>query len=439
MVFSHEEKESLVYDVRLSSVGPGRATGSDVFHNPGGLDLAMKLHYLKVVYLYDSKAAQGLTIAKIKESMFSVFNHYFITCGRFRRSDSGRPFIKCNDCGARTIEAKCTKTLDEWLAMRDWPSYKLLVSQQVIGPELSFSPPVLLQVTQFKCGGISLGLSWAHVLGDPLSASDFINLWGQTLNNLSLKSPFNIPRSAPTPLKSGLEKDPATVKRVDPVGDHWIPANNKKMDTFSFHITSSQMNKLQAQIWSPNDEQTPHFESLCAIIWRCIARVREGSEPTTVTICRPDPNGRGNDIIGNDQLICKVEAGNECSIVDTNLKILASMLVDQGIDERNQIEEVVEKDHGVTDFFVYGANLTFLDLEDVNVYDLKLKGQKPRFVYYTLQGVGDEGVVLVLPWSKDPSINNIDGKFVTIILPEDEMVKLKSELMMNGVMFEDVY
>ncbi|PNX84000.1 hydroxycinnamoyl-coenzyme A shikimate/quinate hydroxycinnamoyltransferase [Trifolium pratense] len=146
MNFSNEEKESLIYDVRLSSVGPGRVTGSDVFHNPGGLDLAMKLHYLKVVYLYDSKAAQGLTIAKIKESMFSVFNHYFITCGRFRRSDSGRPFIKCNDCGARTIEAKCTKTLDEWLAMRDWPSYKLLVSQQVIGPELSFSPPVLLQV-----------------------------------------------------------------------------------------------------------------------------------------------------------------------------------------------------------------------------------------------------------------------------------------------------
>jgi hypothetical protein len=295
---------------------------------------------------------------------------------------------------------------------------------------------LFLQVTQFKCGGISLGLSWAHVLGDPLSASDFINLWGQTLNNLTLKIPFNIPRSAPAPLKPGVEKVPATVKRVDPVGDHWIPANSKKMDTFSFHITNSQMNKLQAQIWGPSDEQTPSFESLCAIIWRCIARVREGSEPTTVTICRPDPNGRGNDIIGNDQLICKVEAGNECSIVDTNLKILASMLVDQGIDERKQIEEVVEKDNGVTDFFVYGANLTFLDLEDVNLYDLKLKGQKPRFVYYTLQGVGDEGVVLVLPWSEDPNKNDIDGKFVTIILPEDEMVKLKSELKMNGVMFE---
>lgn len=431
MVFPQEEKESLVYDLRVSSVGPGHATGSDVFHNPNGLDLAMKLHYLKVVYFFDSEAAQGLTIKKIKEALFNLLDYYFIPCGRFRRSESGRPFVKCNDCGARTIEANCTKTLDEWLAMMDWPSYKLLVSQQVIGPELSFSPSILLQVTQFKCGGISLGLSWAHVMGDPHSASDFINLWGQTLNNLSLKLPFNIPRSVSTPLNFGSEKEPATFKRVDPVGDHWIPANNKKMDTFSFHITSSLMNNLQEQIWGPSVEQTPPFETLCAIIWHCIARVREGSEPTTVTVCRPDPNGRGNDIMGNDQLICKVEAGKECSIVDTSLKILASMLVDQGIDERNQIMDIVEKDQGVTDFFVYGANLTFLDLEDVNVYDLKLKGQNPRFVYYTLQGVGDEGVVLVLP-----KVNDIDGKFVTIILPEDEMVKLKSELNVYGIMFE---
>lgn len=431
MVFPQEEKETLVYDLRVSSVGPGHATGSDVFHNPNGLDLAMKLHYLKVVYFFDSEAAQGLTIKKIKEALFNLLDYYFIPCGRFRRSESGRPFVKCNDCGARTIEANCTKTLDEWLAMMDWPSYKLLVSQQVIGPELSFSPSILLQVTQFKCGGISLGLSWAHVMGDPHSASDFINLWGQTLNNLSLKLPFNIPRSVSTPLNFGSEKEPATFKRVDPVGDHWIPANNKKMDTFSFHITSSLMNNLQEQIWGPSVEQTPPFETLCAIIWHCIARVREGSEPTTVTVCRPDPNGRGNDIMGNDQLICKVEAGKECSIVDTSLKILASMLVDQGIDERNQIMDIVEKDQGVTDFFVYGANLTFLDLEDVNVYDLKLKGQNPRFVYYTLQGVGDEGVVLVLP-----KVNDIDGKFVTIILPEDEMVKLKSELNVYGIMFE---
>ncbi|KAL2343366.1 hypothetical protein Fmac_004651 [Flemingia macrophylla] len=431
------EESSVVYDVRLSSVGPGRSTGSDVFHSPGGLDLAMKLHYLRVVYFFESEVAQDLSIMKIKDAMFTWLNPYFITCGRFRRSESGRPFIKCNDCGARFIEAKCHKTLHEWLATHHWPSYNLLVSHQVIGPELSFSPPVLLQVTEFKCGGISLGLSWAHVLGDPLSASEFINSWGQVMNNLGHREHINIPRPVPVPGQPGPEKDPFSAKRIDPVGDHWIPANNKKMDTFSFHLTNSQMNYLQAQIWGPSLDQTPSFESLCAMIWRCVARVRPGSEPKTVTVFRPDPTNRANDIIGNNQMIYKVEAGSECCIVDTNLSVLASLLADQGVDERKQIEEAIERDEGVSDFFVYGANLTFLDLEEINVYGLQLKGHKPTFVYYTLQGVGDEGAILVYPWPKGSTKNNgADGKFVTMILPEDEMLKLKSELKLNGLLLE---
>ncbi|QCD83333.1 shikimate O-hydroxycinnamoyltransferase [Vigna unguiculata] len=423
-------EESIVHDVRLSSVGPGQMSGSDVFHHPGGLDLAMKLHYLRVVYLFDSEASKDVTIMKIKDAMFSWFNHYFITCGRFRRSECGRPFIKCNDCGARFIEGNCSKTLEEWLAIKDCSLYKFLVSHQVIGPELSFSPPVLFQVTRFKCGGISLGLSWAHILGDPLSASEFINSLGRVMNDLGLKLHSNIPRCVPAPGQPGPQKDPISAKRIDPVGDHWIPANNKKMDTFSFHITSTQLNYLQAQIWGPSLHQTPGFESVCAMIWHCVARVRTKSEPKTVTVCRTDPYRKDNDNIGNNQVICKVEAGSECCIVESDLSVLARMLEDEGVDERKEIEEAIERDEGVSDLFVYGANLTFVDLEKINLYDLQLKGQTPRFVYYTIQGVGDEGAILVYPGPHD-------GKFVTMILPEDEMPKLKSELKINGLLLED--
>ncbi|KAI4317358.1 hypothetical protein L6164_025231 [Bauhinia variegata] len=431
------QEESLVYDVRLSSVGPGHISGSDQFHNPSGLDLAMKLHYLRVVYFFESEAAKDLTIMKIKESMFYWLIPHFIACGRFRKTESGRPFIKCNDCGARFIEAKCRKTLDEWLEMKDWPLYKLLVSQQVIGPELSFSPLVLLQVTFFKCGGMSIGLSWAHVLGDPLSASEFMKTWGQFISGLRPNIPSNIPRSAPLTEEPQNhpepEKDPVSTKRVNPVGDHWIPANNCKMDTFSFHLTSSQLNYLQAQFWGPNIEEIPHFESLCAVIWRCIAKIREGSEPNRVTICRKDPyNHRGHDIIGNKQLISKVETN--FSIANADLRKLASMLADEGVDERKEIDKAVENDQGVTDFFVYGANLTFLDLEDAHLYGLELKGLKPKFVYCTLQGVGDEGAIVVLPWPKGSITNGNEGRFVTIILPEDQLGKLKTMLKDNGLL-----
>jgi len=257
------------------------------------------------------------------------------------------------------------------------------------------------------------------------------------MNNLGPKMLSNIPRSVPAPGQPGPQKDPISAKRIDPVGDHWIPPNNKKMDTLSFHLTSSQLNYLQAQIWGPSLDQTPPFESLCAMIWRCVARVRAKPEPKTVTVCRPEPHKKDNDIIGNNQVICKVEVGSECCIVDTDLSVLASMLESEGVDERQQIEEAIERDQGVSDFYVYGANLTFVDLEKTNLYDLQLKGHTPTFVYYTIQGVGDEGAILVYPWPQGSIKNGVDGKFVTMILPEDEMAKLKSELKMNGLLLED--
>lgn len=137
---------NLVYDIKLSSVGPGHVTGSDVVHEPSNMDLAMKLHYLRGVYFFSSEAVQGLTVYRIKEPMFTWLNHYYWTCGRFRRSNSGRPLIKCNDCGVRIIEAKCDKTINEWLEMKDSSLTKLLVSNHIVGPELPFSPLVFLQV-----------------------------------------------------------------------------------------------------------------------------------------------------------------------------------------------------------------------------------------------------------------------------------------------------
>ncbi|KAJ7979183.1 Protein ECERIFERUM 26 [Quillaja saponaria] len=402
MVLSQQEGNGLIYNFKISSVGPGWSSGSDLVHYPSGMDLAMKLHYLKVVYLFNSEAAQGLTIMRIKEAMFKWLHHYYIACGRFRRSDSGRPFMKYNDCGARLFEAKCEKTIDEWIEMKDW------------------------------------SLHWTRIIILSFSlnaASEFINSWGTVMAGLPLK----FEKLNPMPQKpinpSTIEKELLSAKRVDPVGDHWITANNCKMDTFSFCITTTQLSNIQRKIWGPNFDQASIFESLCAIIWQCIAKVREGSETKIVTLCKNDLSKSGHGTLGNYQIISNVVA--QFPIVDTDLKQLAALLVDRAVNERNEIEEAVERDNGVTDFFVYGANLTFVDLEEVDLYELTLKGHKPKFVYYTIEGVGNEGAVLVLPWIQGGRKDGGgQGRLVTIIFPENQMLELKSELKEKGVLLE---
>ncbi|KAL0382800.1 UNVERIFIED_CONTAM: protein ECERIFERUM 26-like [Sesamum calycinum] len=111
--------DDLVYNIKISSVGPANVTGSDLIYEPDTMGLAMKLHYIRGVYYFGSQAFEGLTTLVIKEPMFTWLNKYPEVCGRFRRTETGRAYLKCNDCGVRFVEAKCDKTLDEWLEMKD--------------------------------------------------------------------------------------------------------------------------------------------------------------------------------------------------------------------------------------------------------------------------------------------------------------------------------
>lgn len=232
----------------------------------------------------------------------------------------------------------------------------------------------------------------------------------------------------------GVAKDPLSLKRVDPVGDHWIPLNGSKMETFSFTITPTQINNLQMKVMGS------FFESLCALIWQCIAKLRQaddGSELNTVTMCKKNTNKHKSGELSNSLIISTVKA--ELSVLEADPKKLASLLAEQAIDETAQIEAAVEKDQGVSDFIVYGANLTFVDWQETDIYELEFQGHKPQFVSYTIQGVGDKGVVIVLPGHKDVGNggDGEEGRLVTLTLPEGEVLGLQSELKKNGLLLED--
>ncbi|KAF9606110.1 hypothetical protein IFM89_023133 [Coptis chinensis] len=341
-------------------------------------------------------------------------------CGRLRRSESGRPFIKCNDCGARFIEAKCDMSMNEFLELNDCSLQNRLVYNQVIGPELTLSPLVMIQITGFKCGGMSVGLRWAHILGDAFSATEFMNAWGQVLatENQLPKSLDQKKSQLQTQVQisanENLSTFPLSVKQVDPVGDHWLTPNNCKMGTLSFQITATQLTELQSKLSGQSQNgKLSHFVSISAVLWKCLAKIRGESEPSIVTICRSKTKGR----LGNNPILSVIKV--DYSIANLGAMELAALIMDQKVDESSQIEQVAEKNQGLADSIVYGANLTFVDLEEANLYGLELKGMKPVFANYIAHGVGDEGVLLVLP-------SRNGGRTVTITVPESQVSQLKA-------------
>lgn len=142
-----EKENGALHGHRLSTVVPGSATGDGVDRELTNTDLIVKLHYLRAVYyLKQSEVIDGLAITDLKEPMFPLLNVYYPVTGRIRRAEGGRPLIKCNDCGLRIVEAKCSRTLEEWLEVEDSLRWRLLVPEKILCQELHFSPLVYMQV-----------------------------------------------------------------------------------------------------------------------------------------------------------------------------------------------------------------------------------------------------------------------------------------------------
>ncbi|KAM3338065.1 protein ECERIFERUM 2 [Capsicum galapagoense] len=432
--------EKVISDVRISSVVPAKITVDDkIHHELTNMDIIMKLHYIKALYFFKNDVVQGLHIHDLKLPMFQLLQLYYETSGRIRRSnddnDGGRPYIKCNDSGVRIVEAKCkSKTIDEWLMdMNIDASYEELVYHQVLGPDLGFSPLVFIQFTWFKCGGMSIGLSWAHVLGDAFSASNFLNMWAQIMDGQP--SPQFLDKSTRTnklinnPILSTVKKLPFSLKRVDPVGNHWKLTNTCKMQSHSFHITQKKLNQLVSNVCGT---KVKPFDVICATIWKFLANVRReySSEPKIVTIILRDDNSCDRvttEVSSNSQVMISIVEASDIKVFEADTSELAELIAEKTEDETRVVEELMEKENGVSDFVVYGANLTFVNLEELRIYDLELRGKKPSFASYNISGVGDEGVVLVLPGPK--SLNGKEGgKIVNVNLPKGQIEGLKNEM-----------
>uniref|UniRef100_A0A1J3JX66 Protein ECERIFERUM 26 n=1 Tax=Noccaea caerulescens TaxID=107243 RepID=A0A1J3JX66_NOCCA len=412
-----------IYNIRLSTVGATRPSETGTTHEPTGLDLAMKLHYLTAAYIYSSETARDLTVAHVKEAMFVLFDQIAWTTGRFWRRDSGRPYIKCNDSGTRFVEGECNLTVEELLSKPDPSVDEFLVYHKPIGPELPFSPLIYVQMTRFKCGGLALGFSWANIMGDSFSLLYAFSLWAKAISGGKIYIPKTSNGDRRFWSLNPKVKDLNSIKRVDPVGDLWVTPNDKKMANYCFNLSVAE--QILPHFPANGDGYFPVFEILAGIIWKCIAKVREEQEPVTVTIIRKDSNDLKPRGIRNSQMISSVHVN--FPVAEANVEELVKC-IEKATDERCGIDEIGESCDGNLDFVVYGAKLTFMDLSEVDLYEAKVKDKSPESVYCNVEGIGEEGLVVVFPAA------NSEERVVTMTLPEEEMERVKSEFKKCGLM-----
>ncbi|KAK9268590.1 hypothetical protein L1049_000344 [Liquidambar formosana] len=110
-------------------------------------------------------------------------------------------------------------------------------------------PLLAAQVTRFKCGGFVLGLAINHCMTDGISATEFVNSWGETARGISLTVPPFLDRS--------------TLRSRQP----------PEMLYESFHFDSEMLARLKKLAMEDGAiSSCTSFTVLTALVWRARSR-----------------------------------------------------------------------------------------------------------------------------------------------------------------------
>ncbi|KMT20724.1 hypothetical protein BVRB_1g006980 [Beta vulgaris subsp. vulgaris] len=243
---------------------------------------------IKYLFLYE----KSVCVESLKISLSKLLTEYYPLAGRLRaqdvvnnhennnNNDHQKLVVDCNGEGAFFAEAFLDYTVAEFLEFSGKPNKswrKLLYTVDA----LTFLdvPPLVVQVTNLRCGGMILCTAINHCLCDGIGTSQFLNAWAHITTNPNSDLPIQ-PFHSRYVLKPRI---PPQVTFTHPVFTNFIPqigenshfALNKFLQSQPLIATSitfnpSQILNLKKKI-VPSQKCTT-FEALASHTWQAWVR-----------------------------------------------------------------------------------------------------------------------------------------------------------------------
>ncbi|PON74941.1 Transferase [Parasponia andersonii] len=178
-----------------------------------GLDLMTGNVHSPLIYFYKPNAEDSKFFDPkvLKESLSKVLAPFYPMAGRFRLDHSGRHEIDCNGEGVLFIVAKSSSLLEDFRHFAPTPVLRSLCPAVDYSGGISSYPFMLLQVTYFSCGGVSLGFRMEHRVADAPAFFHFTKEWSNMARGLDITIPpfldrtiFRPPREVPNNMETRL-------------------------------------------------------------------------------------------------------------------------------------------------------------------------------------------------------------------------------------------
>ncbi|VVA39105.1 PREDICTED: shikimate [Prunus dulcis] len=247
-------------------------------------DLAFPPFHTSSVYFYRSSGEHNFfDKGVLKQALGKALVPFYPMAGRFKLNDqNGRVEIDCNAEGVVFVVAESSSAVDDFGDFAPTPDFLTLIPSIDYSAGISSYPILALQITYFKCGGVSLGVGMDHRVADGVSGLHFVNTWSDIARGdlSNIKPPFMDrtllrARDPPQPAFPHIEYQPSPQMK---------PSDNLKstsnITTSIFKLTKKQLNILKDKSKEDggnniNTINYSSFEMLAGHIWRCACKARK--------------------------------------------------------------------------------------------------------------------------------------------------------------------
>ncbi|KAK6127758.1 hypothetical protein DH2020_038467 [Rehmannia glutinosa] len=227
---------------------------------------------LNAIYCFKSEEkGNENVVAVIKDALSKVLVHYYPLAGRLTISPEMKLIIDCTGEGAMFVEAEADCGLEELGDIRkpDPVSLGKLVYDIPDAQNILEIPPLVAQVTKFKCGGFVLGLCINHCMCDGIGAMEFVNTWAETARGLEIKTPpfldRTILKSRNPPISQFPHHEFAEIQDKSNSSEHY----EQEILYKSFRFDPDRLEKLKKQAREDKAlENCTTFQALSAFVWK---------------------------------------------------------------------------------------------------------------------------------------------------------------------------
>uniref|UniRef100_A0A0D9W2A8 Uncharacterized protein n=1 Tax=Leersia perrieri TaxID=77586 RepID=A0A0D9W2A8_9ORYZ len=202
----------------------------------------------------------------IKRALSQALLYYYPIAGRLTGGGSGKRLrISCTGDGVAFVAATANCSLAD-VKLLDPPFASILRELAVDYPAegcREVDPLMLMQVTEFACGGFVVGVTWNHAVADGVGIAQFLTAVGDLARGITRPSVF--------PVSCGDASLPEIPPLVAAIEKTMMRLENKNFAYLDITIPSMVIARVKAE-FAGGEPCCTVFEAVTAVLWRSRTR-----------------------------------------------------------------------------------------------------------------------------------------------------------------------